>query len=156
MHAVASEDEYRRHELELEHIHRYVVETYPDTVVATGFGGTFFSLNPETNWPNFATLTTTNAYEDGANVPAGLYRLNVGVTGKTFDRVLGEAAREGATVDSLAVDTLMPHPVYARQHWLSVITPSEATFEAVLKPLLAEAYGILARRRDAAAAKASG
>ncbi len=132
-------------------ITRYIVETYPDTDVVVAGGGTFFSIDPEKHWPNFATLVTTDEFDEGsiANLSGrpDVFRLNIGVTGKTFDRVLGDAAREGAQVDYAALDTLLPHPVYARQHWLSVLSPSDETFEAVVKPLLDEAYGILARRR---------
>lgn len=48
------------------------------------------------------------------------------------------------TPDYAALDRLVPHPVYARQHWVSILNPSEATLEAVVKPLLAEAHDRLA------------
>ena len=47
--------------------------------------------------------------------------------------------------DFTALDTLMPHPEYAPQWWVCVLSPSDTTFEQV-KPLLAEAYAIAARR----------
>jgi Family of unknown function (DUF6194) len=131
-------------------IHRYIIDTYPDTDVVTAGGGTFFSIDPEKHWPNFATLVTTDEFDEGAiaNLSRpGVFRLNIGVTGKTFDRVLGDAARNGTPVDYAALDTLLPHPVYAKQHWLSVLNPSDETFDRVVKPLLDEAYGILARRK---------
>jgi len=132
-------------------IHRYIVETFPDTDVATAGGGRFYSLDPETHWPNFATLVTTDEFDDASNLGRpGVFRLNIGVTGRTFGRVLGPAAEPGARVDYTALDTLLPHPVYAAQHWLSVLNPSDATFESAVRPLLDEAYGILARRRDQA------
>jgi hypothetical protein len=35
----------------------------------------------------------------------------------------------------------MPHPVvYGRMYWVCILNPSEATFQAVVQPLLAEAY----------------
>ena len=40
---------------------------------------------------------------------------------------------------------LIPHPVYGRNHWVSVLNPSDATF-AELNPLLDEAYRIAVRR----------
>jgi hypothetical protein len=131
-------------------ITRYIVETYPDTDVVVAGGGTFFSIDPEKHWPNFATLVTTDEFDEGPIAQLsrpGVFRLNIGVTGKTFDRVLGDAAHEGAQVDDAALDTLLPHPVYAKQHWLSVLNPSNATFEGTVKPLLDEAYGVLARRK---------
>jgi len=39
----------------------------------------------------------------------------------------------------------MPHPVYALQHWVSVLNPSVGTFESVVKPLLEEAHARVAR-----------
>ena len=131
-------------------INRYIVETYPDTDIVTAGGGTFFSIDAEKHWPNFATLVTTDEFDEGpiANLSRpGVFRLNIGVTGTTFDRVLGSAASPDTSVDYAALDTLLPHPVYAKQHWLSVLNPSDATFERVVKPLLDEAYGILARRK---------
>ncbi len=44
-----------------------------------------------------------------------------------------------------ALDQLLPRPVYARQRWVCVLNPSDATFEKV-KPLLAEAYGLAVNR----------
>jgi len=47
--------------------------------------------------------------------------------------------------DYTALDRLMPHPVYALQHWVSVLNPSVGTFESVVKPLLEEAHARVAR-----------
>ncbi len=47
--------------------------------------------------------------------------------------------------DFTALDVLMPHPVYGRNHWVCVLNPSDATFEK-LKPLLAEAHDTAFRR----------
>ena len=44
---------------------RYIVETYPDTDVVVAGGGTFFSIDPEKHWPNFATLVTTDEFDEG-------------------------------------------------------------------------------------------
>jgi len=140
-------------------ITRYIIDTYPGTDVVTSGGGTFFSIDPEKHWPNFATLVTTDEFDEGPIAQLsrpGVFRLNIGVTGKTFDRLLGDAGLDGATVDYAALDTLLPHPVYARQHWLSVLNPSDVTFEQVVKPLLDEAYGILARRKAQAVAAQAG
>jgi hypothetical protein len=45
----------------------------------------------------------------------------------------------------------MPHPVYAPQHWVSILNPSDATFDTVVKPLLDEAHERVARGRRKAA-----
>ena len=38
--------------------------TYPETVIAEALGATFFSLD-EKNWPNFATIVTTDEHDRG-------------------------------------------------------------------------------------------
>lgn len=41
--------------------------------------------------------------------------------------------------DFTALDTIVPHPVYAWMGWVSVLNPTNQTFER-LKPLVQEAY----------------
>ena len=126
---------------------RYIVETYPDTVVATAMGATFFSCD-ESNWPNFATIVTTDEHDTAAQSDLsrpGVFRLNIGVSPATFDRIAA-AQRDP---DFARLDALMPHPVYAPQQWVCVLNPSEETFETVVKPLLAEAHDRVAAKTQA-------
>ena len=122
----------------------YILETFEgvDTVVAGG--GRFFSIDPEKHWPNFATIVTTDEFDDFSDLDhPGVYRLNIGVGRATFDALF----EPGTEHDFTARDRLFPHPVYGKQRWVSVIDPSRATFDEILKPLLDEAYRILADRR---------
>jgi hypothetical protein len=121
----------------------WITTTYPDTVVAEALRATFFSLN-EQHWPNFATIVTTDEHDMGnpSNLARpGVYRLNIGVGKATFERLVG-----GMTdPDYAALDTPIPHPVYAKQRWIGILNPSRRTFEDVVKPLIAEAYARLTR-----------
>jgi len=54
---------------------------------------------------------------------------------------------EGGEFDFAALDKLIPHPVYGRNHWVSVLNPGDSTFEAI-KPLLNEAHSIAVRRLE--------
>ena len=78
-----------------------------------------------------------------------MFRLNIGVSRDTFRALFGYAPGEESTAsadyDFAALDRLMPHPVYAPQSFVCVLNPSLETFEAV-KPLLADAYSIVATR----------
>jgi hypothetical protein len=106
---------------------------------------TFFFHDGDNKFP-FATIVTKDNDFDSAsqlNRP-GVFRLNIGVGKETFRSLFGEVP---ATADHAALDTLMPHPVYAKMYWVSVINPSAKTFETV-KPLIAEALS-LARSRKA-------
>jgi len=121
-------------------ITRYITETYPDTIATEAMGGTFFSCNEE-SWPNFATIATTDAFDDASDLDRdGVFRLNVGVTGRTFDRHVDPTVES----DHTALDRILPHPVYAKQLWISILNPSDATFRDVVLPLLTEAHDRLA------------
>ena len=109
---------------------------------------TFFFHGADNKFP-FATIVTKDSEFDSAsklNRP-GVFRLNVGVGKDTFRALFGE--QPSADIDYTAIDRLMPHPVYAKMYWVSVINPSAATFETV-KPLLAEARNLLVARDKSA------
>jgi hypothetical protein len=127
-------------------ISQWITATWPETVVAQAMGATFFSLDPS-SWPNFATIVTTDEHDLGApsNLTArpGVFRLNIGVGKATFERLA--AAGVDTAPDHGALDRLLPHPVYARQRWISILNPGRSTFEEAIKPLLAEAHDLLAK-----------
>jgi hypothetical protein len=129
---------------------RYIAQAYPDADIFTAGSGTFISCDAEKHWPNFATLVTSDEYDAASDLNrAGIYRLNIGVSKATFEKVVGS----NTNPDYTALDQLMPHPVYAMQHWVSILNPSEATFDNVVKPLLDEAHERLARARSKVANK---
>jgi hypothetical protein len=124
-------------------IRSWITTTYPDTVVAEAMGATFFSLS-EQHWPNFATIVTTDEHDVGnpSNLAReGVFRLNIGVGKDTFDRLVGARSNH----DLSALDTVIPHPVYARQRWLAILNPSRTSFEVIVQPLIAEAHKRIAR-----------
>ena len=129
-----------------EAITRWIRETWPETDVVTALGATFFSLDPEKHWPNFATIVTTDEHDEGAPSQLsrpGVFRLNIGVGRATFERLVGSMAEP----DYAAFDHVLPHPVYARQLWISILNPSDVTFRDVAVPLLTEAHDRVAAVR---------
>lgn len=70
-----------------------------------------------------------------------MFRLNIGVGRDTFERLVGLMVDP----DYAALDTILPHPVYAKQRWLSILNPSRRSFDELVKPLIAEAHDRLAR-----------
>jgi len=129
-----------------EAISRTIRETWPETDVVAALGAVFFSLDPEKHWPNFATIVTTDEHDEGtpSNLSRpGVFRLNIGVSRATFQRVVGSTTEP----DYAAFDRLLPHPVYARQLWISILNPSDATFRDIVLPLLTEAHDRLAAQR---------
>ena len=116
---------------------RYILDSYPDADLVEAMHAYFFSVDPEKHWPNFATLVTTDEHDDASDLDRpGVFRLNLGVDRATFDRV----AAEDRAPDFTAFDTLLPHPVYGQQLWISILNPSDATFHETVVPLIALAH----------------
>ena len=129
-----------------EAITRTILEAWPDTDVVEALGAAFFSLDPEKHWPNFATIVTTDEHDEGAPSHlsrSGVFRLNIGVGRATIERLVGSMEEP----DYAAFDRFLPHPVYAKQLWISILNPSDATFRDVVLPLLTEAHDRLAATR---------
>jgi Family of unknown function (DUF6194) len=140
----------------------YVADTFAGIEVVRptdgpGAGDTFFFYDPQHNLDPtrrlpFATIVTKD-YGDFDHASQlhrpEVFRLNIGVSRDTFRALFGHApgedSTESAAYDFAALDRLMPHPVYAPQSFVCVLNPSPETFEAV-KPLLADAYSIVATR----------
>jgi hypothetical protein len=136
----------------------YILTTFEGLYPAENAGDTFFTYDPDRDlpqdrWLPFATLVTGDHYDtvSGLNRP-GAYRINIGVTKATYVALLGPAPKErddnGVLVtgyDYTAVDTLLPHPFYASQYWVSVVNPATATVDTVRR-LLDEAYAFAVRK----------
>ena len=129
-----------------EAIKRTILETWPETDVVEALGASFFSLDAEKHWPNYATIVTTDEHDEGAPSKLsrpGVFRLNIGVGRATFERLVGEMVEP----DYAAFERILPHPVYAKQLWISILNPSDGTFRDVVMPLLTEAHDRLAAAR---------
>jgi hypothetical protein len=125
------------------------------------WGDTFFIYDPERNlepkfrFP-FATIVTKDYgdFDRSSNLDRpGVFRMNIGVSKDTYCSLFGPPPSPPGPAgvvdtghDFTVLDQIMPHPVYASQSWVCVLNPSEATFQAV-RPLLAEAYDLAAKRR---------
>jgi len=48
--------------------------------------------------------------------------------------------------DNTTLDVLMPHPDYSSQHFICVLSPSEATCDEQIRPMLADACDIAKNR----------
>ena len=124
----------------------YITRTFPGVESSTAFGYTFFYYRSERVLP-FATLISSDQdYDRFSNLDRpGVFRLNIGIGKKTFQSLFGPAKVDVNSYDFSALDVIMPHPEYAQQHFICVLSPGEVTLEKV-RSLLAEAYEIAARR----------
>jgi hypothetical protein len=121
------------------------------------WGDTFFSYDPDgdtaadrkfpfatvviSDYPGFDTASDLNR--------PGVFRVNIAVGRDTYQELLGHPpaahAQRQAGYDYATLDRLLPHPVYASQGWVSVVSPGEATTEQV-RSLLAQAHSRAAER----------
>ena len=126
-----------------------VVASHANGAPEIAWGDSFFIYDPNRDLPDtrrfpFATIVTKDytGFDELSHLNRpGVFRLNVGVSKETFDRLFGKNDDH----DFTALDLLMPHPLYGVNHFVCVLNPGDETFAAV-KPLLAEAYSIAVRR----------
>lgn len=137
---------------------RYISETFEGLVTPMNADDTFFIYDPDGDLPAerqmpFATIVTGDTYDTVSDLSRpGAYRLNIGLTRATYTALFGAVPTErddkgilSTGFDPATPDLLMPHPIYAAQHWVSVVNPGPATAQAV-KPLLDEAYAFAVRK----------
>jgi len=124
----------------------YITKTFPGVETTINFGYTFFFYKSDHLLP-FATIASSdNEYESISKLDRpGVFRLNIGVSRETFQSLFGTGKVDVGSYDFTALDVIMPHPDYAPQSFICVLSPSEATFEKI-RPLLAEAYDIAVQR----------
>jgi hypothetical protein len=124
----------------------YIMKTFSEVEATTAFGYTFFFYRSDRKLP-FATLISSDQDHDRISSldRPGVFRLNIGISRQTFQSLFGTAKVDVNSYDFTALDVLMPHPEYAKQHFICVLSPSEATFEQI-RLLLAESYDRAVRR----------
>lgn len=97
------------------------------------WGDHFFYYAPDGHVPTgqpYATIVTKNYPDDEAcelDRP-DRRRLNIHVGTRVLTELLHDDPRAGSeAVDFTAVDTVLPHPVYRRQGWISITNPGANT-----------------------------
>lgn len=136
----------------------HITSTFAGTRVMEAYGDVFFLYDPDNDLPPerqmpYATIVTDDNYERVSRLSEpGAYRLNIGLTKATYTAMFGPVPTErdadgvfDTGFDYAERDRVMPHPVYASQHWVCVVSPGEATLDAV-RPLLVEAHEFAARK----------
>ena len=126
----------------------YITGTFENVETAVNLGYTFFFYRDD-HIHTFATIASNgNEYEQISKLDRpGVYRLNIGLSRETFQSMFGKGKVDVSPYDFAALDTIMPHPEYSSQHFICVLSPSEATFEKI-RPMLAEAYDVARKRYE--------
>ncbi|WP_433393849.1 DUF6194 family protein [Micromonospora sp. KLBMP9576] len=137
--------------MEIADLKRYVCESFDGVDTLEANGDTFFVYDPGRDLPAerqlpFATIVTGDRYDDASALDrTGAWRLNIGLTRATYRALFAPRRGPDSAVDHAVTDTVLPHPVYAPQHWVCVVNPGEASVD-VVRRLLAEAYDFAARK----------
>lgn len=129
-------------------ITRYITDTFAQVEIEHSFGYTFFFYSTDHMRP-FATLIGADTeYDRISNLDRpGVFRLNIGISKKTFQSLFGTDRIDISRYDYTALNTIMPHPDYAPQSFVCVLNPGGTTLLQV-QQLLAEAYEIAVTRHN--------
>lgn len=110
----------------------------------TNYGYTFFFVGDDHRLPFVTMSDADNDYDKLSNLNReGVFCVNIGVSKKTFEAMLGDYDAE--MMDYSLLDVFLPHPDYAKQHFLRILSPSQAN-EAKTKDLIREAHSIATTR----------
>ena len=108
------------------------------------YGYAFFFVGDDHRLPFVTLANSDNEYDKVSNLDRdGVFRVNIGVTKDTFDKLIGEF--DPASVDYTALNTFLPHPDYARQHFICILSPTGQNAERT-QQLIEEAHSIAAAR----------
>jgi hypothetical protein len=115
------------------------------------FGYTFFFIGDDQMVPFVTIAHTDNEYETVSNLNReGVFRINIGVSRKTFNDLVGEATYE--PVDYSVLNTILPHPDYAKQNFICILNPADENVEKT-KQLITEAHALALARFQRKATK---
>src|SRR5258708_38880201 len=124
----------------------YITKTFPDVETTEAYGYIFFFFKSDRMLPFATLIAANNDYDRISQLDRpGVFRLNIGVGRKTFESLFGSTKVAVSAYDYTALDVLTPHPDYAKQFFVCVLSPGEATWEKV-RSLLSEAHDIAAKK----------
>lgn len=94
----------------------YIVTTFPDLQYEVVQGNWFFFRGADRKIPAI-TLMSNDVFDTYSDLGRpSVYRLNIGVSSDTFDRLVPGNARTSA-VDYTESDRILPHPEYGGAKW---------------------------------------
>jgi hypothetical protein len=108
------------------------------------FGYSFYFVGDDHRLSFVTFANSDNQYDNVSNLNReGVFRINIGVSRETFKKLI--AAPGAEPVDYSVLNVFLPHPDYARQHFVCILNPSGENVE-ITKKLIVEAHSIAAAR----------
>lgn len=131
----------------------FVIANFPGLNIVNAWCEKSFFYNPD-NLLKRGVYFLTLKEKDGDNDKASsldrenIFRINFGISKKTFLQHFSTLPKRPAKGHSIAgpydfqkLGTLTPHPVYGWMAWVSILNPSNRSFE-MLEKLIKESYQI--------------
>jgi hypothetical protein len=124
------------------------IVTLPNVQSSENFGYQFFFYGDDHRLP-FATIANSdNDFDSVSHLDRpDVYRLNIGISKQRFQAIFGAEEVPQSAFDFTELDKIMPHPDYAKQFFVCVLSPSDTTLPTVLD-MLAEAHDIAKTRYE--------
>jgi Family of unknown function (DUF6194) len=89
------------------------VAALPNVQREDNFGYSFFFVGNDHRLPFMTIANSDNEYDNVSNLNReGVFRVNVGVSKDTFQKLVGQVDKD--SVDYSALNVFMPHPDYSR------------------------------------------
>lgn len=108
------------------------------------FGYVFYFVGDDHRLSFVTIANSDNEYDKVSNLNRkGVFRINIGGSKKTFDSLLPDSNSEN--MDYSVLNVFLPHPDYAKQHFMCILNPSGENVETT-KQLIVEAHSIAANR----------
>lgn len=109
------------------------------------FGYIFFFVGDDHRLQFVSIAHADNDYDSVSHLNReGVFRVDIGVSKETFASLFGEFTSEN--IDYSVLNVFLPHPSYSKQHFVSILNPSDENAE-VTKQLIVEAHKIAAARQ---------
>ena len=128
---------------------KHILTEFADVETTESLGYAFFFYKSE-RMHAFATIAASaEAYDHQVSKldRPGVYRLNMGISRKTFETMFGVGKADVSKCDYTTLNVIMPHPDYAAQRFVCVLSPTGEVLESV-KALLSEAYDLAKTRQS--------
>lgn len=108
------------------------------------FGYVFYFVGDDHRLSFVTIANSDNEFDSVSNLNReGVFRINIGVSKKTFDSLLADSSSEN--IDYSVLNVFLPHPDYAKQHFICILNPSGENVDTT-KQLIVEAHAIAANR----------
>ena len=130
------------------------VSTLDNVQREENYGYAFFFVGEDHRVPFVSISDSDNAYDTVSNLNReGVFRINIGVSSETFDSLVGHSSAEN--IDYSALNVFLPHPEYAKQHFVCILNPAQDNVETT-KKLIVEAHSIATARLQRRTSSSSG